>query len=265
MSCDSYHDVWHPMTFSIDKFWPDCPFPLYLCSENKEFKHSKIKNLRTGRPMGWSKMLINILKQLDTPNVIYLQEDYILKGKIDTNSILELLEFYEKENAAYLRLIPFPRPDRIVNKHLNVGIIDKMSSYRTSLQAAVWDRKVLLSLLDENENGWEFERNSVKRSSEEDRNFFSVDINSQLPNKNHHKYPLDYYSTAILQGKWQKEGVKILSRAGIPIDTTLRGTLSRWDFYLYHQKKGASSTKLKILNWLDRNIFNRRHNKHRHF
>lgn len=265
MSCDSYNDVWEPLAQSINKFWSDCPFPIFLCTETLDFDHEKIQNLKTNQRMGWSPMLINILNQLDTKNVIYLQEDYILKGKIKNQSIFDLLRFYEDNNAAYLRLIPFPRPDEVVDENLNIGIINKGSSYRTSLQAAVWDREVLLDLIDENESAWEFEKKGVLRSSNIDRPFYSTEINSSLPNKNHHRYPLDYYSTAILQGKWQKEALKILRKAGIKIDTKKRGILTRWDFYYYHQRKHSSSTKLKVMHWLDHNVFNRSSNNHRHF
>ena len=258
MSCDGYRDVWPPMVASFERFWPDCPFPIYLCSEMEEFEHSKIGAIKVGRSMGWSEMLIEVAGRLTSPNIIYLQEDYILKGPIKTSAIEELLSFYEKNKAAYLRLIPFPPPDRLIEGAPNVGVIEKGSQYRTSLQAAVWDRAILLSILDPRENGWEFEKNSVSRSDLIDRPFFSVGVNASDPNKNHHRYPLDYYSTAILQGKWQKEGVKILRKAGIPINTKKRGYLTRWDFYYYHQQKRQSGLWQDFLKVLDKFLFNRK-------
>lgn len=264
MSCDSYSDVWEPMVYSIEKYWPDCPFPIYMCSEEKAFEHLTIKSLKVGRKMGWSEMLIEVLKKLDTPNVIYLQEDYILKGTCDTSAIEKILAFYQQQNASYLRLIPFPSPDAIINEELNIGVLKKGSQYRTSLQAAVWNREILLSLLDPSENGWQFERDSVARSNQINQPFYSLGVNSDEPNKNLHQYPLNYYSTAILQGKWQKEGVKMLRKAGIPIDTAKRGCLTRWDFYYYHQQKNPHSAYLKLLKWLDRTFFNR-HNSYRKY
>lgn len=260
MSCDSYSDIWEPMVYSLDKFWPDCPFPTYLCSETKNFEHPRIGNIQVYQRMGWSEMLISVLRQLSSKNVIYLQEDYILKGKTDTGGLIDLLEYYEKNNAAYLRLIPYPPPREIIDEKLNVGKLEKGSQYRTSLQAAVWDRKVLLNLLDASENGWQFERNSVERSGHLDRPFYSVSLNSDEPNKNLHRYPLDYYSTAILQGKWQKEGVKLLRKAGVPIDTSTRGCLTRWDFFYYHEQKKPDSFYLQLLRFIDRHFFNPKSN-----
>ena len=261
MSCDSYSDIWQPLLESFDKFWPDCPFPIYLCSELKEFDHPRIRNLRTERELGWAAMTIEILRRLQTPNVIYLQEDYILKGQVSNDKVVRYLEFFQNRNAAYLRLVPLPNPDQLVDAELNVGIIYAGSHYRTSLQAAIWDRQVLLDLLRPEESGWDFERESIRRSEDIDRDFLSVAVNSDHPNINHHKYPIDYYSTAILQGKWQKEGVKILRRAGLDIDTKDRGVLTRWDFFYYHQRKKGDGIRLRVLTWLDRVLFNRRKNK----
>lgn len=260
MSCDSYSDIWDPMIYSFDKFWPECPFPIYLCSETKKFEHPRIRNIQVHERMGWSEMLIAVLKQLTTKNIIYLQEDYILKGNTNNEALLNILEFYENRNAAYLRLIPYPPPRQIIDENLNIGKLEKGSQYRTSLQAAVWDRMVLLDLLDSSENGWQFEKNSVERSGLLDRPFFSVGLNSDEPNKNLHRYPLDYYSTAILQGKWQKEGVKMLRKAGIPINTSKRGCLTRWDFYYYHQQKKRDSFYLQFLKLIDQYIFNPKSN-----
>lgn len=258
MSCDGYSDIWEPMTRSLEKFWPDCPFPIYLCSETKSFDHYKIENIRVGRKMGWSEMLIHVLNELHSENVIYLQEDYILKGATNNEDLNRLLEFFERINAAYLRLVPYPPPENVDNEELNVGRLEKGSSYRTSLQAAVWDREVFLQMLDPKENGWEFEKNSISRSAQIERPFYSMALNSVDPNKNLHTYPLDYYSTAILQGKWQKEAVKMLRKAGIPIDTKKRGCLTRWDFFYYHQQKRGSSFYFPLLKAMDRFVFNRR-------
>ncbi len=31
-SCDKYADVWEPFFKLFFKFWPDCPYPIYLLS-----------------------------------------------------------------------------------------------------------------------------------------------------------------------------------------------------------------------------------------
>ena len=258
MSCDSYSDIWNPLVRSFEKFWPECPFPIFICSETKDFHHSKIGNIKSERSLGWSELTIDVLRKLNTPNLIYLQEDYILKGPVDTEAVLELVRFYQKTSAAYLRLIPMPEPDEMIAPDINLGLIYKNSLYRTCLQAAIWNREVFLELLQPGESGWDFERESVERAKKINRPFYSVASNSGMDNINHHRYPLDYYATGVLQGKWQKEAIKILSEAGIEIDTKKRGVLTRWDFYFYHQKKRPNRVWFKMLNWLDQKVFNRK-------
>lgn len=264
MSCDAYSDIWPVMAESFGKFWPACPFPVYLCSEQKSFYHPWINNIRIGRQLKWGEMLLEVLDHLHSDHLIYLQEDYVLKGTVNNPAILKQVEFFSENNAAYLRLIPFPPPDEICDPELNIGKINFGSRYMTSLQAAIWDKSVLQNLVLPSDNGWIFERESIRRAAGIKKTFYSVGLNSNLPNKNHHRYPLDYYSTAVLQGKWQKEAVKILRNAGLVIEPGERGVLTRWDFYYYHQMKRKKGIYTNLLTLLDQLIFNRR-KKYRKF
>lgn len=36
VSCDKYADCWTPFSDCMRKFWPDCPYPVYLCTESGE-------------------------------------------------------------------------------------------------------------------------------------------------------------------------------------------------------------------------------------
>ena len=87
MSCDSYSDVWEPFTKGWDKFWPNCPFDSYLISETKPFHHKSIMNIQTAKPMRWGEMLLCVLSKIKTDNIIYLQEDYILREKVNEKEL----------------------------------------------------------------------------------------------------------------------------------------------------------------------------------
>ena len=34
VSCDKYADCWTPFSDCMRKFWPYCPYPVYLCTES---------------------------------------------------------------------------------------------------------------------------------------------------------------------------------------------------------------------------------------
>ena len=57
---------------------------------------------------GWSGNFIDTLKQVPAEYVLYLQEDYFLKTRVDTEKVSSALDFIRKEAGAYLRLYPVP-------------------------------------------------------------------------------------------------------------------------------------------------------------
>jgi len=214
-------------------FWPDCPFDIYVCSEEKDFKLAWVKNIKVGKKAGWGEMLLYVLDKIDTPNVIYLQEDYLLKGETNNQELNHLLSIFEKLNAAYLRLLPWPGPDLIHTEYPEVGICLPESRYRTSLQAAVWDKEVLKEVTLSSDDG-RFESWSIKRAEKLNRDFLCVTPKSSLPNVNEHpSYSIDYFATGVFQGKWLKECIKVFKPLGIGIDTSHRKVMTRFDFFKY--------------------------------
>lgn len=254
MSCDSYSDIWEPLVESIERFWSDCPFDIYICSEKKEFSHSWIKNIKVGERASWGKMLHHVLDTVNTPNVIYFQEDYLLKGKTNNTELLNLIDIYEKTNAAYLRLLPWPGPDIKHSLYKEVGICFPNSQYRTSLQAAIWDVQVLKSITNLDDDG-RFESWSIERSNAIDREFLCVMPKSDHPNINQHpSYAIDYFATGVFQGKWLKECLHTFEPLGIKIDTNKRGVMNRLDFYKFalRRKENRSVIEDLIYNTLNR-------------
>ena len=94
------------------------------------------------------------------------------------------------------------------------GIIAENASYRVSLQAGIWKREYLLSLIDEKESAWQFEHMGSKRSSEDGSKFISVWEKSP-------RLIFDYYCTGIIQGYWIKEAVELCRKNGIEVDMSV--------------------------------------------
>ena len=258
MSCDSYSDIWPYFAKCWDRFWPDCPFDTYLISEEKEFKHERIGNIKIGRKVGWSDMLLEALDRIQSKHIIYMQEDYLLKGETNILKLNEFIDAYEKLDAAYLRLFPWPNADERLEKFPELGMINKTTKYRTSLQCAVWDVSILKQLTLAGESGWDFEAKSVERSSQINRLFLSVNTNLKWVNMNDHHHVIDYFATAVLHGKWMREAIFTFRKIGISIDSGKRGILNRWDYW-YRQKSQHPKHvfEKRMLDWLNANFFKR--------
>jgi len=248
MSCDSYQDVWPYFSKCWHKFWPTCPVETYLISETVPFDDDKIQNIMIGRKVCWSDMLIEVLNQLPHEHIIYMQEDYLLKSRVDNLDLMNKLNLYEQKNAAYLRLFPWPNPDKLLEDNDEIGILEKGAAYRTSLQCAVWNVKALKEILVPGESGWDFESNSVARSSSIKRPFLSVYHQIEFANLNKNKHVIDYFASGILHGKWMRECLSCFKAKGIVIKPGKRGILSRWDYFYYQYKKINRGSLFELIN-----------------
>src|SRR5882724_6357915 len=89
-STDSFEDCWVPFFTLFDRYWADCPYPLVLNTERKQFQFPGL-DLRAScvgpsqhpGAAGWSESLIRCLHQVDSEYILYLQEDYFLNAPVD--------------------------------------------------------------------------------------------------------------------------------------------------------------------------------------
>jgi hypothetical protein len=126
-----------------------------------------------------------------------------------------------ERGAVYLRLMGNPNPDLADAKWPDIGTIRKGAPYRTSLQAAFWDRLALLDLLRDNETAWQFELSGSRRSDRLAAPFLSV---------YDRVFPIPYRQT-VRRGQWTADAVEFFTPLGIAFDYSKRpveSKLSRW-------------------------------------
>jgi len=212
-SCDAYSDAWHPFFTLFFRYWSDCPFSVYLISGQKQYPDVRVNTLHI-KDKKWASNLLEVLEMVDTPYVLYMQEDYFLQKKVQTKNILELVENMRNWQAGYVRLVPSPKPDKVFEHNFSLGTILPQSSYRVSLQASIWSVQILKKLLRPGESGWDMETHGSRRSGVLPELFLSA-----------YKPILDYYApTAIKKGKWMPGALWLCKKEGIVVDTSVRPT-----------------------------------------
>jgi hypothetical protein len=183
-SCDKYSDLWQPFTQLLFKYWPElnnvhANVPIYLTSNQESFTHPRIKNILIPAETNWSDSMRTALQQINSQYVLILLEDYLLKQPVKNQDFWAEFAIMRQLNAAYLQVGDW------------VAFIDNSSAYphnikakqqfgelRNNLNAAIWDREMLLSLLKSGENAWEFEHYGNFRSQEITRPFLAVTTNA---------------------------------------------------------------------------------------
>jgi hypothetical protein len=212
-SCDSFRDAWAPFFYFFAKRWPDCPYPVYLITNHGTYRDPLVRCLPVGRDRGWADNLSLALDRIETPHILYLQEDYFLTRPVHTEHLREDIAFMQRHRAAYLGLYPIPTPEEpVFDSHPRIGRLAAEAAMRVSLQAAVWDVTALRALLRPGETGWDMERLGSDRSR--DRLFLRMNSFETAP--------LDYFFTAIKRGAWEPGAVEMCRQENIVLDLRFR-------------------------------------------
>lgn len=210
-SCDSYSETWTPFDILLERFWPDCPFPVYLVSNEREFRSRRIQPITVGPDVSWSGNLLAALSCVSAEYVILMVDDLFLTRPVDTSHVEEILEWMKSSQANCVHLYGRPRAATRHN-HL-VGPLPKGTYYRTSAVSCLWRKSVLEKILDPRENAWDFEVRGSHRCNQFE-GFYSA------------LAPCFSFVNGLIKGKWHPSAVKELQRLGVGVDTRTRGLLS---------------------------------------
>ena len=199
-SCDRFFDAWRPFAFFFRKYWPDCPFPIYLITNELRVQSQRIQAIRVGRDKGWATNMQLALEQIHSPYILYLQEDYFLTAPVRAERLASDIAYAIEQNAASfcfydLSLLEpeFRRGDE------RFGIVPEESKGRTRLQATFWKREAFAALIRPGETAWNMEA----RGSERTRGMLML---SYTPND---AVPIPYLMSGIVRGLWAPEAVEL--------------------------------------------------------
>jgi hypothetical protein len=210
-SYDGCSDIWPGFFSLVSRFWPDLPYPLYLISNHLTFSGDRVGALRVGDDLSWSETLARGLEGLTNRYVLLILDDFFLTAPVDTARVLRMHAAMIAKGAVYLRLAPNPAADRPCADMPEIGIITKGAPYRTSLQMAFWDRRVLLDLLRREESAWDFEIKGSLRSDALDEPFLGMSSDFAVP-----------YRHVLRRGKLLPDAVRYFASLGVDFDMTKR-------------------------------------------
>jgi hypothetical protein len=208
-SFDSYMDVLPPFFARFSKYWPDCPYQVFLGGVNKVYADAGVKTIRT-QTTDWSSGMIECLRQIDCIYVIVLLDDFLIDRRVDNAVISRLISLMDRLQLHAIRLNPDPPPDIPMPAILDLGFQGEGQPNRISMQATLWRRESLLQLIHPGESIWEFEIYGTLRSN---------------------RYPggicgcwksVIHYVMGLNRGRWFRRALRSLASDGIHPDTSSR-------------------------------------------
>lgn len=260
VSCDKYSDLW-PLFFSHFWLkWPDCPFEVFLGSNEEKYVDPRVKNLNIGKDITWASNLLKMLDMLKSRYILLSLDDFFLFEKVQTETIeklcavaiegkIECLRLgdgnYFRENSHQTkRLYEADINHKPVAQNfgnLNLGEILPGTPYRISTQIALWEVEALRKILLPGFNIWQFEEIGTQLSQ-------VIPLSVWTGRK-----PILKYIQVIERGKWTVEGIKLCNEANLVINFKKRArcpeiTLNNLDIGL--NEESTSEVYHKMLNSL---------------
>jgi hypothetical protein len=175
LSCDTYKPVANLAAKQLSFFDASSYFPCYISlgvESMQDIRGFSVVNVGIGRT--WSYDLKQLLSATDHEYFLIWIDDLIPVSKPDWNHIKCLISWLTDVKGNYLRLNPTPAgKGGMRTKGLNE--IKPGEPYRASTVLAVWKKDVLLSILEESENAWQFEVYGSRRSDKYN-GFYASDV-----------------------------------------------------------------------------------------
>lgn len=218
-SCDAYSDVW-PFFFPLmDKFWPDCPFRKYLVSNRLQPAYAGVHVICVGEDVTWSTNLKRALQLVPEEYILLFVDDLLFTSSVSTSRLFRVCADFMKIDGLCLKLVPTVRSNQQHSDRF--GETTKGSPYRVSTVATLWRKHILVELLDERENAWQFEIHGTRRA-ESLAGFYSV------------YESLFSLCNAIVKGKWRRAAVAKVKRLLKQEPVGARPVMSLFEETLYN-------------------------------
>ena len=166
VTCDKYSPLWDGFCFLLNKYWPNKPNTIFLCTESKSFSSDFFTVIPppacNRNERSWSTRLINTLANIHSEFVFFALEDYFIYQQVDTEFLSEAISLIE--NNKKVAVVHFEGRHLSDSERLSLCPANPkfvFASHKTSNIAttgfSLWRTSFLLAILIKRENPWQFE------------------------------------------------------------------------------------------------------------
>jgi hypothetical protein len=229
-STDNYADCWEPFFVLMKAYWPDYKGAIVLNSETKtisidglDIRPTLSAKAAKGRLPTWTESLLFALDQVETDIVLYVQEDYFLRGAVDHAFLVEMAGLIKKHKITYLGLMDEGNAGPFGDCDFDTRLwkVTQYDPYRISLQACLFSKSRFKRYFRKHENPWHFEHYGNIRAHRRKDEFYTLNRNLYSRRR---KEVFPYDLTGIVSRQWKRDVVeKLFAEHQIKVDFSIRG------------------------------------------
>lgn len=162
---DGFYDLWEDFLELKERFWKDCPYPLYIVNQTKDLGFPKdydVTVLHAGAEAEYSKKVQVALQNINADYYLLLLDDFFFSKNIKGGILDGVLDYIKVKSVEYycMPLYEFIAP--LVGKAGKISDVPyrlkESDEYTLSCQPAIWKRDFLQKCIGTgNYNAWVFE------------------------------------------------------------------------------------------------------------
>jgi hypothetical protein len=215
---DSRMDILDRVLPSVLKFWPDCPYPIYV-GLNKD--HQVASNVTTlvAQPSEWRQECLAQIGQIPQSHLIVVLDDYLFQKPVEQNRLGHFVAMVIESHIAYLRLVPLGKSllarlldFRAAPDDLRIRAIKEDRPFYSGMQIAIWEKAHFALMLKRPGSIWEFEHQRIKGIEH-------YAITGRAPIR---------YRHLVDKGRWLPYARSLLKRVDLSADLGERPSWSAW-------------------------------------
>jgi hypothetical protein len=217
-SSDSRRDILERIFPSMLKYWPDCPYKIYVGVNSEYTVWPGITSL-IAPPSDWRSECLEQVRQICESHIIVILDDFLFLRPVDQQTVAGFVSIAVTSQAQYFRLLPLGRPlwERLgigsrVNPINGVEEINATRPFFSSLQIAIWDKTHITSMLRARGSIWDFEHERMPKARH-----YAISQNPPI-----------LYRHLVEKGRWLPYAKAMLAKAGLPTNLGNRPIWSRW-------------------------------------
>lgn len=206
-SCDAFSDLWHTFFACFFKYWPDCPYPVYLGSNRVEYADQRVRSILIGEDIDYSSNLMKMINQIPQGWIILWVDDRVLSSTVDTRRMKEFVSFSHRKNAGYTKLISTHPFSLLTEEGPGIGEIPKGKRYRFGITVGLWRKRLLMELLSTGESAWQLERFGCRRADAMEDTFYALHYKKRFMPPLQDKH-------LVMKGKVIRDALQFLKKEG---------------------------------------------------
>jgi hypothetical protein len=217
-SSDSRRDVLDSVLPSLAKFWPDCPYPVYVGLNSPAVLLPGFMPV-VAPASAWCRETCLQLQQTAADYLIVILDDFLIGAPVKQARVASLAVLAASRRLPYLRLLPLGRSllERLSGGGESEAQITRIRvnhPFYAALQIAIWRKDHLLAMLAKGCTIWEFEH-------------------ERIAERVHHAIVADppiIYRHVVEKGRWLPDARFVFGRAGLVFRAGNRAVWSRWRY-----------------------------------